>query len=74
MTTVVNNPGGATTDNSLGTIFTVLMIALLAILFFVYGLPAIRNAASPSINVPSSIDVNLPANNGNGGNTDGGSQ
>jgi len=60
MTTVVNTPGGTTADSSAGTIFALLIVALLAVLFFVYGLPAIQNAASPSVNVPSTIDVNIP--------------
>jgi len=62
MTTIVNNPGsGATTDDSVGTVFAMIILALIAILFFVYGLPAIRNAAQTEVNTPTRIDVNLPA-------------
>ena len=48
------------TNNNMGYIFGSLIIVLFMYLFFVYGLPMIRSRnASPTINVPSQIDVNL---------------
>lgn len=68
MATVVHHttPSGATSESIVGTIIGVIVIALLAITFFVYGLPALRNAATPSggtdVTVPDKInvDVNTP--------------
>lgn len=61
MATIVNNPG-TTTDNGSGTGFVIglLLLLVVAFLFFVYGLPAIRSSmAGPSLNVPGKIDVNV---------------
>lgn len=70
MATTVNHhstPAGVTSENIVGTIIGVIVIALLAITFFVYGLPTLRNAATPSdeetnVTVPDKInvDVNTP--------------
>ena len=66
MTTVINNPGEGSNDNSsgMGIIFGVIIAIILIALFFVYGLPALRrtNQAQPSgptINVPETIDINV---------------
>ena len=58
MATVVNNPAPASDGNS-SVILTVLLIVVLGVLFYVYGLPAINNAQAPQINVPNKIDVNV---------------
>jgi len=62
MTTIVNNP--APENNSgggMGMIIGLIVLILIAFVFFVYGLPAIRQMklGSPQINVPSKIDVNI---------------
>ena len=67
MTTIINNPGGG--DNGAGSgvgmIIGVIIALALVALFFVYGLPALRNQGNSN----GSIDVNvkLPADNGSGG-------
>jgi hypothetical protein len=63
MATVVNTTP-ATTDSGSGTGFLlgILLIIVMAILFFVYGLPALTNSVSqsqPQVNVPGKIDVNV---------------
>lgn len=47
------------TDSGMGFLWGLVLLVILVILFF-YGLPYIRNLASgPQINVPSKIDVNI---------------
>jgi len=61
MATIVNTPG-STTDSSggMGFVLGVLLLLLVAFLFFVYGLPAIsRSVSGPSIQVPGQVDVNV---------------
>lgn len=61
MATVINNPP-ASNDSGGGTgmIVGLIVLIVLAYLFFVYGLPAFRQTQSGTqINVPSKIDVNL---------------
>lgn len=73
MTTVISNPAGTTdSGNSTGMIMAVLLVAVIAFLFFVYGVPAMRNTGSgsnttnsapaaqvPQVAVPNKIDVNV---------------
>ncbi len=63
MTTIVNNPPPQSNDSggSVGMIFGLVIIAILVIVFFLYGLPAIQRMKSGDvqINVPSKIDVNV---------------
>lgn len=62
MTTIVNTP--APSDNSggaMGIIIGLVTLVVLGYLFFVFGLPAIRQIQSRGvqINVPSDINVNI---------------
>lgn len=67
MTTVVNNPGTSDSGNSMGLVVGLLLVGIIAILFFVYGLPALRssNVGSGTVNtvpapvIPNKIDVNV---------------
>ena len=61
MATIVNNPGTTTDSGSgMGFVLGVLLLLLVAFLFFVYGLPAIsRTMSTPQINVPGTVDVNV---------------
>lgn len=59
MTTIVNNPTPTSDSNNSGLIIGILFIVVLAVLFYMYGLPAINNMRSPQINIPSEIDVNI---------------
>lgn len=63
MATIVNNPAPSN-DNSggpMGMIIGLIVLIVVAYLFFVYGLPVIKNmqGGTPQINVPSKIDVNV---------------
>ncbi len=73
MTTVINNPGGSNDGESAsdiwGAVVGILLIVVLAILFFIYGLPAIQNRADNTSNDRDiNIDVTLPANSPNNNN------
>ncbi len=63
MTTVINNPGGASGEGSgAGMVLGVIIGIILIGLFVIYGLPAIRgNKAAED----GSIDVNLNLPTGN---------
>ncbi|MBP6045039.1 hypothetical protein KBC14_03520 [Candidatus Woesebacteria bacterium] len=63
MATIVNNPAPAGDSNgSSGLIIGVLLIIVLAGLFYVYGLPSLSRVQSPQINIPNKIDVNVKQN------------
>ncbi|CAN5144787.1 hypothetical protein BH09PAT1_BH09PAT1_7840 [soil metagenome] len=50
-----------TTDrgNSSGTIVGIILLVVLVLLFFVYGLPMLRSYGTPQVNVPGKVDVNV---------------
>ncbi len=72
MATIVNTPsGGGTTDSGsgMGFFLGMLVLLLIVILFFVYGLPAIRagiGSSAPRVSVPDQIDVNVNNPSGQG--------
>lgn len=62
MTTIVQNPAPADSGNGMGMVVGLLLVVLVAILFFVYGLPALRSGATnvvPQVKVPDTINVNV---------------
>ncbi len=62
MTTIVNNPPPSNdSGGGMGMIIGVIVLLVLGYLFFVYGIPAIRQIqlGSPQINIPNKIDVNI---------------
>ena len=60
MTTIVNSPAPQQeSDGGIGMILGFIIIAVIVVLFFAYGLPAIRQTASPQINIPDKIDINI---------------
>lgn len=59
MATVVNTPGNSNSGSGMGFVFGMILILLVAFLFFVYGLPMLRQSTSPQVNVPGKIDVNV---------------
>ncbi len=67
MTTVVNNPGNGEGSGA-GMIIGVIVAIVIIILFFVYGLPALREGNSDTLDV----NVNLPT--GDTGGTGGAAQ
>ncbi len=67
MATVINNPSSE--DSGVGVIIGVLVAIILVVLFFVYGLPALRGPA-PADNGGINVNVDLPSG---GGDSSGGS-
>lgn len=61
MTTIINTPG--TNDNgSSGLIAGIIIAVVIIALFFLYGLPAIRQNSAPAPKDPGiNIDVTIPA-------------
>jgi hypothetical protein len=60
MTTVVNNPPPTNDSNGgMGMIIGVIVLIVIAYIFFMYGLPAIKQMGSPQINIPNKINVNV---------------
>ena len=74
MATIINTPTNRdSADSSLGMILGVIIAIALVVLFFVYGLPALRQGSG---NQPggANINVTLPSGGGSGsGSTSGGS-
>jgi len=69
LTTVVNNPsGGSDSGSGAGFMVGILVLAVLAVLFFAYGLPALRQSAGGvRVEVPDQIDVDVNGPQGGGG-------
>ncbi|MBX4210503.1 hypothetical protein KW783_00835 [Candidatus Parcubacteria bacterium] len=71
MPTVIDNRQPATVENDstgLGFLIGILLVIILAVLFFVYGLPALRNNnsnATPNNN-GAGINIQLPGDTGTG--------
>ncbi len=62
MTTIVNNPPPSNdSGGNMGMIIGLIVLLVLGYLFFIYGIPALRQIqlGSPQINIPSKIDVNV---------------
>lgn len=45
--------------NSLGTIIGIILLAVIVLLFFIYGLPMLRSYSTPQVNVPGKVDINV---------------
>ncbi|CAN5149472.1 hypothetical protein BH11PAT1_BH11PAT1_0640 [soil metagenome] len=61
MATIINNPAPVQqTDSGMGFVLGMILLVVLAVLFFYYGLPALRGSfAGPQVNVPGKVDVNV---------------
>ncbi len=62
MTTIVNNPPPEKeSGGGMGWIIGLIALLVFVYLFFMYGIPALRQMqlGSPQINIPSKIDVNI---------------
>lgn len=78
MATIVNNPQSERDAGSnVTSIAALIAMVVLAILFFLYGLPLLSNAFNANtqnpgtqINIPDQVDLNLNQGN-NGGETSG---
>lgn len=63
MTTVVNTPATGGDNSSSGVaavVITVLILGTLLFVFFVYGLPMLRNNQQPAQKSTTDINVQLP--------------
>jgi len=60
MTTVINNPGDSGEGLGIGIIVAVLVVMVAVVLFFVYGLPAIRNSKTGESST-TNIKIEVPA-------------
>lgn len=59
-TTIVNpTPSNNSDNNGMGFLFGAIVLIVLAVLFFMYGLPALRQSSVPQISIPEKIDVNI---------------
>ena len=70
MTTVVNTPASSGSDNSGngGLFIGIFILVILGLLFFYFGIPAIKKigsgqTATPQIVIPDKIDVNVEQTN-----------
>ena len=57
MATVVNNPSD-NSGSSMGVVFGIILLLVIAFVFFIYGLPMLSGVNSgPQLNVPSTVNV-----------------
>jgi hypothetical protein len=64
MATIINNPdsGAGNDSGGMGMIIGAIVLVLILVLFFIYGLPALRGnngSTGNQINVPDKVDVNV---------------
>lgn len=66
MATIVNNPSGSDGGGILGTVIGVILVVVLGIIFFIYGVPilseAFRDSKKNDDVVPDEIDININDN------------
>lgn len=60
MATIINTPASTRESGGSNFLLGVILFLILAVLFFVYGIPYISHSVSnPQVNVPGKIDVNV---------------
>jgi len=66
MTTIVNTPTPAENNGGMSLLIGIFVLVVLGLLFFYFGIPAIRrmgsgqlNIPAPQVNIPNQIDVNI---------------
>lgn len=62
MSTVINNPGNGEDSGGIGGMLVgLIVLVIVLVLFFLYGLPMIRNSSSPAQEAPKadSLDINV---------------
>lgn len=63
MTTIINNPDSGDSSGGIGILIAAVIIIAIIALFFLYGLPALRNDNSgTTVNVPEKIRVDVNQN------------
>ncbi len=69
MATIINTPGSSSDESGVGMLLGIVLVVIVAILFIVFALPALRNNQTKSDTSPS-IDVHLDGGtSGGNGNT-----
>lgn len=65
MTTIINNPDtSGSNSGGAGLIIALVIVIALAVLFFLYGLPAIRKGnGGTTVNVPDKVQVDVSKTN-----------
>lgn len=58
MTTIINSPPSSE-DSGLGLIVGIFVLVILSLLFFYFGIPALRQMGTPQINIPAPV-INMP--------------
>lgn len=56
---VVHNHPTENANSGSGFLLGVILLIIFVLFLLYYGLPLIRNTATPQLNVPSKIDVNV---------------
>lgn len=59
MATIINNPRPNNNGNGMGFLLGIIVLIIIVVLVFYYGLPMLRSATAPSVNVPSQVDINV---------------
>lgn len=66
MTTIVNSPNPSNDNGNGGLIIGIFVLIILGLVFFYFGIPALKNLGpvevnipAPQINVPNQVDVNV---------------
>jgi len=66
MTTIINTPRSEDSGSNGALLLLALVVLIAGTLFYVYGLPAMReNTESPGITIPDTIQVDVNANEAN---------
>jgi len=55
MATVVNSPDSG--SNSMGMVFAVILLLVIAVLFFIYGLPMLSGNTGTNVTLPGTVNV-----------------
>jgi hypothetical protein len=66
MTTIVNSPSPSNNSGNGGLFLGIIILIVFGLVFFYYGIPALKNlrpveinVPAPQINVPNEVDINV---------------
>lgn len=59
MATVVNTPSSGGDGGGTGFLMGMVLLIVIVFLFIFYGLPMLRQSATPEVNIPDQVDVNV---------------
>lgn len=58
-TTVIHEHDGDSSSGMSGLVIGLILLLVVVFLFIYFGLPLLRSAMTPQVNVPSKVDVNV---------------